>query len=410
MADMNEKSRLPERILLGVSGGIAAYKACELVRRLRDRASEVRVVMTANATRFVSPATFQALSGQPVHTSLWNENAEAAMSHIELARWSQQILVAPASADLLARLAHGLANDLLTTVCLATQAPLLVAPAMNRLMWTHPATQANIATLRRRGVRVLGPDEGSQACGETGPGRMLEVAAIMAALNHARPGPLHGLHVLVNAGPTYEDIDPVRFIGNRSSGRMGFAVAAAAVQAGAQVVLVAGPVVLDTPAGVERRINVRSAAEMYAAMLAEVKQADLVIAVAAVSDLRPLDVSPVKLKKPLLPEAIRLVENPDIVAAMSAQQPRPFVVGFAAETESLQAHALDKLRSKNLDMIAANLVSEGLGIEAEDNALDLYWHEGHVRLERANKETLAVRMVEQIAQRYQASRGDISHD
>jgi len=410
MADMSAKSKLPERILLGVSGGIAAYKACELVRRLRDRASEVRVVMTANATRFVSQATFQALSGQPVRSRLWDESAEAAMAHIELARWPQQILIAPASADLLARLAQGLANDLLTTLCLATQAPLLVAPAMNRLMWTHPATQANIATLRRRGVRILGPDEGSQACGETGPGRMLEVAAIMAALSQSRAGSLQGLHVLINAGPTYEDIDPVRFIGNRSSGHMGFAVAAAAVQAGAHVVLVAGPVVLDTPTGVERRINVRSAAEMYAAMLAEVKQADLVIAVAAVADLRPLDVSPVKLKKPRLPQALQLMENPDIVAAMSAQQPRPFVVGFAAETESLQEHALDKLRSKNLDMIAANLVGEGLGIEAEDNALDLYWQEGHIRLERASKAVLAVRMVEQIAQRYRASRGDTKHD
>ena len=410
MADMSAKSKLPERILLGVSGGIAAYKACELVRRLRGRASEVRVVMTANATRFVSPATFQALSGQPVRSRLWDESAEAAMAHIELARWPQQILIAPASADLLARLAQGLANDLLTTLCLATQAPLLVAPAMNRLMWTHPATQANIATLRRRGVRILGPDEGSQACGETGPGRMLEVAAIMAALSQSRAGSLQGLHVLINAGPTYEDIDPVRFIGNRSSGQMGFAVAAAAVQAGAHVVLVAGPVVLDTPTGVERRINVRSAAEMYAVMLAEVKQADLVIAVAAVADLRPLDISPVKLKKPRLPQALQLMENPDIVAAMSAQQPRPFVVGFAAETESLQEHALDKLRSKNLDMIAANLVGEGLGIEAEDNALDLYWQEGHIRLERASKAVLAVRMVEQIAQRYRASRGDTKHD
>ncbi len=410
MADMSKKSKLSERILLGISGGIAAYKACELVRRLRDRGSEVRVVMTANATRFISPVTFQALSGQPVRTSLWDERIEAAMSHIELARWPQQILVAPASADLLARLAHGLADDLLTTVCLATQAPLLVAPAMNRLMWLHPATQANMATLCRRGVRILGPVEGYQACGETGPGRMLEVAAIMAELSYARPGPLHGLKVLINAGPTYEDIDPVRFIGNRSSGRMGFAVAAAAVQAGAHVVLVAGPVVLDTPAGVERRINVRSAAEMYAAMLTEVEQADLVIAVAAVSDLRPRDVSLSKLKKPRLPEAIHLVENPDIVAAIGARRPRPFVVGFAAETESLQEHALDKLRSKNLDMIAANLVSEGRGIEAEDNALDLYWHEGHVHLEYASKEILAVRMIEQIAQRYQASRAGVKHD
>ena len=251
------------RILLGVSGGIAAYKSCELVRRLRDLGAEVRVVMTEGATRFVSPTTFQALSGQPVRVSLWDAQAEAAMGHIELARWAERILVAPASADLLARLAHGLADDLLTTLCLASAAPLYLAPAMNQQMWAHPAVQANLVLLRQRGVQVLGPAAGEQACGDMGSGRMLEPHELRDALAASfGNGALAGLQVVVSAGPTYEDIDPVRFIGNRSSGRMGFAVAAAAAEAGATVSLVAGPVSLATPVGVARRIDVRSAAQM----------------------------------------------------------------------------------------------------------------------------------------------------
>ncbi|EQD30506.1 phosphopantothenoylcysteine decarboxylase/phosphopantothenate--cysteine ligase, partial [mine drainage metagenome] len=265
----------PRRVLLGVSGGIAAYKSCELVRRLRAREVEVRVVLTANAERFVTATTFQALSGQPVRSGLWDAAAEAAMGHIELARWAELILIAPASARTLARLAHGLADDLLSTLCLASDRPLVLAPAMNRLMWAHPATQANLALLQARGAHVLGPDSGAQACGETGDGRMLEPDAIVTALDEAlnqsaadaTAPALQGLHVLVSAGPTCEDLDPVRYLGNRSSGRMGFAIAAAAAQAGAEVTLVAGPVSLATPPGVARRVDVRSALQMHAAML-----------------------------------------------------------------------------------------------------------------------------------------------
>lgn len=288
------------RILLGVSGGIAAYKAAVLVRGLREAGATVRVVMTANAGHFVGAATFQALSGEPVRSSLWDPQAEAAMGHIELARWADTLLVAPASADLLARLAHGLADDLLTTLALATGAPLVLAPAMNQAMWAHPATAANLATLRARGASVLGPDSGDQACGETGPGRMLEPAAIIAALVATAPaagaGRLAGRRLVVSAGPTHEDLDPVRFLGNRSSGRMGFAVAAAAAAAGARVSLVAGPVALATPAGVDR-IDVRSAAQMHEAVLAAVSGADAYVGAAAVADYRPVQVAAGKIKR-----------------------------------------------------------------------------------------------------------------
>jgi len=286
------------RILLGVSGGIAAYKSCELVRRLRDLDAQVRVVMTERATHFVSPTTFQALSGQSVRVSLWDEQAEAAMGHIELARWAERILIAPASADLIARLAHGLADDLLTTLCLASAAPLYLAPAMNQQMWAHPAVQANIETLRQRGTQLLGPAAGEQACGDIGSGRMLEPHELRDAMVASFGGrSLADLNVLVSAGPTYEDIDPVRFIGNRSSGRMGFAVAQAAAQAGARVTLVAGPVSLATPAGIAQRIDVRSAAQMHAAVLEAAAQTDIYIGAAAVGDYRPQEVSTHKLKK-----------------------------------------------------------------------------------------------------------------
>jgi phosphopantothenoylcysteine decarboxylase/phosphopantothenate--cysteine ligase len=289
------------RVLLGVSGGIAAYKGAELVRRLRDAGADVRVVLTENAARFVTPLTFQALSGNDVRTSLWDESAERAMGHIELARWADEVLVAPASADLIARLAHGLADDLLTTLCLATTAPLTIAPAMNHRMWAHAATQANVATLRGRGVRFLGPADGRMAEPESGVGRLLEPHEIVAGLAAARgPQPLAGQRVLVSAGPTFEDIDPVRFIGNRSSGRMGFAVAAAARDAGAQVTLVAGPVALATPAGVTR-VDVRSAREMREAVLARAGAIDVFVSAAAVGDFRPDAVAPKKLKKPTAP-------------------------------------------------------------------------------------------------------------
>jgi phosphopantothenoylcysteine decarboxylase/phosphopantothenate--cysteine ligase len=394
------------RVLLGVSGGIAAYKSCELVRRLRDLGAEVRVVMTENAAHFVSATTFQALSGQPVRTSLWDAEAEAAMGHIELARWAERILIAPASADLIARLAHGMANDLLTTVCLASAAPLYVAPAMNQQMWAHPAVQANVDVLRQRGVHLLGPASGDQACGDIGSGRMLEPLELREALVASfGQQVLRGLKVVVSAGPTYEDIDPVRFIGNRSSGRMGFAVAEAAAQAGADVTLVAGPVSMATPPGVARRIDVRSAAQMSEAVIAASQGADIYIAAAAVGDYRPAEVADHKLKKrDGQPLELRLAENPDILATLAAQTVRPFLVGFAAETHDVERYAQDKLKRKGLDMIAANQVGGGLGFEAADNALTLYGPEGAIELPRASKTELARQLVAKVAERYRAVR------
>ena len=396
---MSDMALAGTHVLLGVSGGIAAYKAAELVRRLGDAGAEVRVVLTENAARFVTPLTFQALSGHPVRSSLWDESAEAAMGHIELARWADEIVVAPASADLIARLAHGIANDLLTTLCLATAAPVSVAPAMNQQMWANAATQANVAMLRERGVRVFGPASGGQACGEFGAGRLLEASGIVDELAATRaPRVLAGARVLVSAGPTYEDIDPVRFIGNRSSGRMGFAVAEAAAQAGADVVLVAGPVALATPARV-RRIDVRSAREMHDAVMAEATRSDIYIGAAAVGDFRVREVAPHKLKKTGADATLELslVQNPDILAEVAGLQPRLFVVGFAAETADLERHARDKLERKQLDLIAANEVGEGQGFERGDNALLLLWPTGREELARADKRVLARALVARIA-------------
>lgn len=394
------------RILVGVSGGIAAYKSCGLVRRLREAGAEVRVVMTANAAHFVGAATFQALSGQAVRSSLWDAHAEAAMGHIELARWAERVVIAPATADVIARLAHGMADDLLTTLCLATTAPLYLAPAMNRQMWAHAAMQANLAVLRERGVHVLGPAAGDQACGEVGAGRMLEPEALRDALAASFVDEvLRGVRVLVSAGPTYEDLDPVRYLGNRSSGRMGFAVAQAAAEAGAAVTLVAGPVQLPTPAGVVRRIDVRSAGQMHAAVLAAAPQTDIYIGAAAVGDYRPAHTAEHKLKKQA-DEGITLalVQNPDILAGLAAHEPHPFLVGFAAETDDVADYAQDKLRRKGLDMIAANQVGAGMGIEVADNALQVFWPGGSQSLPRAAKQELARDLVASIAQRYRASR------
>ena len=387
------------RVLLGVSGGIAAYKGAELVRRLRDAGADVRVVLTENAARFVTPLTFQALSGNDVRTSLWDESAERAMGHIELARWADEVLVAPASADLIARLAHGLADDLLTTLCLATTAPLTIAPAMNHRMWAHAATQANVATLRGRGVRFLGPADGRMAEPESGVGRLLEPNEIVTGLAAARgPQPLAGQRVLVSAGPTFEDIDPVRFIGNRSSGRMGFAVAAAARDAGAEVTLVAGPVALATPAGVTR-VDVRSAREMREAVLARAGASDVFVSAAAVGDFRPDAVAPKKLKKADGASGLELslVQNPDILAEVAALPKRPFVVGFAAETHDVETYARAKLERKKLDLIAANEVGAGLGFERDDNALLLIWPGGSEQLAQADKASLARELVARIA-------------
>lgn len=394
------------RVLLGVSGGIAAYKGAELVRRLRDAGAQVRVVLTANAARFVTALTFQALSGHPVRTSLWDDAAEAAMGHIELARWADEVLIAPASADLIARLAQGHADDLLSTLCLACAAPLSIAPAMNQQMWAHAATQANLARLRERGVRVFGPGVGEQACGDVGSGRLLEPVEIVEALVATRaPRVLVGTRVLVSAGPTFEDIDPVRFIGNRSSGRMGFAIAAAARDAGAQVTLVAGPVNLSTPAGIER-VDVRSAQQMHAAVLARAAGADVFISTAAVGDFRPEAVACQKLKKADRNSGLtlNLVQNPDILAEVAALPRRPFVVGFAAETHDVEAYARAKLERKKLDLIAANQVGNGCGFERDDNALLLLWPGGRQELATASKLTLARDLVAHIAQ-LRAARG-----
>ena len=396
---MNVEGLTGARVLLGVSGGIAAYKAAELVRRLGDAGAEVRVVLTANAARFVTALTFQALSGNPVRSSLWDQAAEAAMGHIELARWADEVLIAPASADCIARLAHGHADDLLTTICLASAGPLSIAPAMNQQMWAHPATQANLALLRQRGVRVFGPGAGSQACGDVGSGRLLEADALVAELIAARgPRTLAGLRFLVSAGPTFEDIDPVRFIGNRSSGRMGFAIAEAAAQKGAAVTLIAGPVALATPAGVTR-VDVRSAREMRDAVLAQATRTDVFVAAAAVGDFRPQIVALQKLKKIDGALELSLVQNPDILAEVAALPQRPFLVGFAAETENVEAYARGKLERKRVDLIAANQVGSGLGFEQDANALLLLWSGGgREQLARADKRDLARQLVARIGE------------
>lgn len=391
-----------KRILLGVTGGIAAYKAAELTRRLRQAGAELRVVMTRGACAFVTPLTFQALSGHPVRTELFDPAAEAAMGHIELARWADAVLVAPATADFMARLAQGRADDLLSTLCLATEAPVALAPAMNRLMWANPATQANARQLVERGLRLLGPAAGAQACGEEGPGRMLEPEALVEAVAGLfASGALAGRRVLITAGPTREPLDPVRYLTNRSSGRMGFALAEAATEAGAQVSLVAGPVSLATPRGVER-IDVETAAQMHAAVMERVQDCELFIATAAVADYRPAAPAAQKIKKSAEDLDLSLTRNPDILAEVAARRPRPFVVGFAAETERLLEHARAKLEAKGLDMIAANWVGPGRGFDAEDNALEVLWPGGQATLGPQPKPRLARALIALIAERMAA--------
>lgn len=393
------------RILLGITGGIAAYKGAELVRGLRRAGVEVRVVMTRAAAEFVTPMTLQALSGNSVRQALFDPEHEAAMGHIELARWAELVLVAPASADFIARLATGMADDLLATLCLATTAPIILAPAMNQQMWQAAATQDNITTLQRRGVEVFGPAEGEQACGETGPGRMLEPAELVdACTRHFADGPLAGVRVTITAGPTREALDPVRFISNHSSGKMGFAIAKAAVELGAKVRLVAGPVALATPAGMER-IDVMDAAQMLDAVLAD--PGEIFIGCAAVSDYRPVATAPEKMKKQTERLNIELVRNPDILATVAALPVAPFTVGFAAETDKLEIHARGKLEAKGLDMIAANWVGEragGGGFNSEDNALQLIWEGGGQALASAPKTILARQLMSVIAERYLGSR------
>ncbi len=391
------------RILVGVTGGIAAYKSAQLVRLLGGAGAEVRVVMTEAAQAFITPLTLQAVSGAAVRTQLLDPQAEAGMDHIELARWAERVLVVPASANFLARIAHGLADDLLTTLCLATAAPLWVAPAMNQQMWHHPATQDNLALLLRRGVRVLGPAEGEQACGEVGPGRMLEPEAILAAIGEGfRAGALEGVRVLLTAGPTREPIDPVRFVGNRSSGRMGYALGEALQARGAEVTLVSGPTGLSPPPGVVR-VAVESALEMEAAVMARARDCDLFVAAAAVADYRPEQVAGTKIKKGAETLTLHLVRNPDILAQVAALPGGPFTLGFAAETDHLEAHALAKLTSKGLDMIAANQVGAAVGgFERDDNALLVLWPGGRRLLPLASKREIAGQLADLVAERYHA--------
>jgi phosphopantothenoylcysteine decarboxylase/phosphopantothenate--cysteine ligase len=398
-----------KRILLGVSGGIAAYKSAELVRRLLEAGAQVQVVMTAGARKFITPTTLQALSGRAVRTDLWDRAAEAAMGHIELARWAELVLVAPASADFLARLAHGLADDLLSTLCLATAAPLAVAPAMNQQMWQHPATQANVELLAQRGVRILGPGVGLQACGETGPGRMLEPSELAYLLAQQLPadGPLSQRRVLITAGPTRECIDPVRFLSNRSSGKMGFAVAQAMREAGAEVVLVSGPVSLSTPPGV-RRIDVESCQQMYDAVERELPGTAIFVGTAAVADYRPTCCADHKIKKSQESMPLELTRTVDILAQVSASNPRPFVVGFAAETDAVEEHARAKLLAKNLDLIAANEVGHSKAFDSDDNALVVLWRGGRIELPAAPKRELARALTALIVERYLEQSGHAS--
>jgi len=397
-----------QNIILGVTGGIAAYKAPELVRRLRERGASVQVVMTGSAGQFVTETALQAVSGQPVRQSLWDSEAEAAMGHIELARWADLVLIAPATAEFMARLAAGAAPDLLTTLCLASKAPIVIAPAMNHVMWANPAVQANRKLLEERGVRMLGPEDGDQACGETGVGRMMQPGDIAAALqpvaaeSTTSPALLLGKTLLVTAGPTREAIDPVRYITNRSSGKMGYAIARAARDAGAKVILVSGPVGLNEPEGVER-VCIETAEEMFAATHEHIQGVDIFIAAAAVSDYRPESRQQNKIKKTESAMQLGLVRSPDTLAAVAKLVDGPFTVGFAAETEQVREYALGKLENKKLDMIVANKVGPDCGFDTEDNTVDVFWRGGEQSFPMTAKTDLAGHLIQLIAERYVAS-------
>ena len=392
-----------KKIVLGVSGGIAAYKAPELVRRLRERGAEVRVAMTDAAKSFITPLSLQAVSGYPVSDSLLDPAAEAAMGHIELGKWADLVILAPATADLIARVAAGMANDLVTTICLATPAPIAVAPAMNQQMYRAAATQHNLEVLASRGVLLWGPDSGSQACGDVGPGRMLDPLAIvdLAAKHFAAVNDLQHLNIMITAGPTRERLDPVRYITNDSSGKMGFAIAAAAAARGATVTLVSGPVSLATPAGVQR-VDVTTALEMEAAVQARVAQQHIFIGCAAVADYRAATVANEKIKKQGDEITLTMVKNPDIVAGVgSLTEHRPYVVGFAAETNNVEEYARQKRVRKNLDLICANDVSQaGLGFNSDSNALHLFWQDGDKVLPREQKALLGHLLLDEIVTRY----------
>lgn len=399
------------KILLGISGGIAAYKSLQLVRLWVKAGHEVQVVMTEGAKAFIQPLSFQVLTGRPVRDALFDETQEAGMNHIDLARWAEMMVIAPATANTLAKLKVGLADDLLSTLVLASDRPLFVAPAMNRLMWQHPATQENINSLRQRGVHIIPPALGEQACGEVGEGRMAEPEEIveqvaMQALqtksvdsNVSKDPFWHQLPVLVTAGPTYEPIDPVRFIGNRSSGKMGYAIAQALADRGADVILVSGPTGLETPPGV-KRIDIKTAEEMFAVVQDFHADAEVFISAAAVADYRVAEPAEQKLKKQPNQEemTLRLVKNPDIVAWVAQQPDKPFTIGFAAETENVLNYAQKKLQQKKLDMICANQVGENQGFEQDENALWVLTPEKQVEIQKADKWVVAQQLVSVIQQ------------
>ncbi len=391
------------KILLGVCGGVAAYKAPDIVRRLQDRGAKVRVVMTRSACEFVRPLTFQAVSGEEVLVELLDERAEAAMGHIELARWADLVLIAPATANTMAKIAAGIADDLLTTLVLATRAPLLVAPSMNNAMWENQATQSALRTLVDRSAQILGPASGAQACGEYGPGRMLEPTEIAERCEQQLPvKPLfqRPVKIVITAGPTREDIDPVRFISNHSSGKMGYALAAAALRVGAQVALVSGPVRLDAPAGAQL-LSVGSARQMHEAVMGSIDDADIFIAVAAVADYRVVDQSDHKIKKTESRMSLQLERNPDILADVASAAHKPFCVGFAAETQQVEHYARDKLKRKNLDMIVANRVgvADG-GFNSDNNAVEVFWDGGSKGYGSRSKSDLAIELMVLIADRF----------
>ncbi|KFZ31111.1 phosphopantothenoylcysteine decarboxylase [Pseudidiomarina salinarum] len=406
------------KILVGISGGIAAYKIPDLVRRLRDYGATVRVVMTHGAKAFITPLTLQAVSGHAVHDDLLDPDAEAAMGHIELAKWADLIVIAPASASILARLAHGLADDLLSTLCLATPAPIAVAPAMNQQMWAAAAVQDNIATLSRRGVHIIAPASGAQACGDVGAGRMpepLDLREQICQLLSPAEGVLQGKHVLITAGPTREAVDPVRYVSNHSSGKMGFALAAVAQQMGAEVTLIAGPCHLPTPPQV-KRIDVESAEQMLKAVQDRVTAADFFIACAAVADYRPTAVADSKIKKSASSMTLELVRNPDILATVASSSKPPFTVGFAAETHAVADYAQDKLKRKRLAMIAANDVSDtSIGFNSDENAISLFWLDSQQQLQskpldKASKQQIARGILEQAARLHTSNDYSIATD
>jgi phosphopantothenoylcysteine decarboxylase / phosphopantothenate---cysteine ligase len=398
------------KILLGISGGIAAYKSAELIRLFKKNGADVRVVMTHNATQFITPLTIQALSGNSIHIDLFDAGADNGMDHINLARWADVFIIAPASANIIAKMNHGLADDLLSTLYLAATCPIFIAPAMNQAMWSKAVTQTNLSSLQKQGVLTIGPDQGSQACGETGFGRMTEPTAICQYIiehysqdNDKANKPLHNLKIMISAGPTREALDPIRYITNRSSGKMGYAIAEAAIKAGADVTLITGPVSLSAPSHCAC-IAVESAAEMHEAVLSRAHDHHIYIAAAAVADYSPAQVNACKIKKQADNINLALIKTKDILADLTQLQKHPFTVGFAAETNDLANYALDKLKNKNLDMIAANLVGTAVGgFDSDVNALHVFWNNGDLVLPMSDKNIIAAQLIDLITTRYKSS-------